>query len=244
MVTGYQTCVKPLARTHLRRSRSAQQPEAPALQHHVHRCPRCQQGDRLTPGPVPARAPQARRHSQSNPGPGRLQAGGPGPALFHRRQRTYPKLARNSGVLWPTAYRYLHEGLTVLANRVQDLSTASKQDGGSGRAGARHHLRPRHGLIDALNRLAHSLDIPTVTDLDYENADPGFRHPVKKPQGDELTEHHQAFNRGIRNVYGVTNRANALLKVTFKALRRVSLDTATITRTALVLLKLEHCRTT
>ena len=104
-----------------------------------------------------------------------------------------------------------------------------------------------HGLIDALNRLAAALDLPTLTDLGYENAGPGFRHPVKKPQGGELTEHQQAFNKVIRCIHGVAERANALLKVTFKALRRVSLDPAAITRiarAALVLLQLGHGRTT
>ena len=104
-----------------------------------------------------------------------------------------------------------------------------------------------HGLIDALNRLAAALDLPTLTDLGYENAGPGFRHPVKKPQGGELTEHQQALNKVIRGIHGVAERANALLKVTFKALRRVSLDPAAITRiarAALVLLQLGHGRTT
>ncbi|MEZ3183278.1 IS5/IS1182 family transposase, partial [Streptomyces pimonensis] len=50
----------------------------------------------------------------------------------------------------------------------------------------------------------------------------------------------------IRGVHAVAERANALLKVTFKALRRVSLAPAAITRitrAALVLLQLEHGRT-
>ncbi len=104
-----------------------------------------------------------------------------------------------------------------------------------------------HGLIDALNRLAAALDLPTLTDLGYENAGPGFRHPVMKSQGGELTEHQQAFNKVIRGIHGVAEHANALLKVTFKALRRVSLDPAAITaspRAALGLLQLEHGRTT
>ena len=103
-----------------------------------------------------------------------------------------------------------------------------------------------HGLIDALNRLANILDIPTLTNLGYENAGDGFRHPVMKPQGSELAKHHKAFNKVIRGIHGVAERANALLKVTFKALRRVSLDLAAITRiarAALVLLQLEHGRT-
>ncbi|MDQ0946140.1 hypothetical protein QFZ24_000063 [Streptomyces phaeochromogenes] len=104
-----------------------------------------------------------------------------------------------------------------------------------------------HDLIDALNRLAAALGIPTLTDLGYENAGGGFRHPVKKPKGGELTEQAQTFNAVIRAIHAVAERANALLKVTFKALRRVSLDPTAITRiarAALVLLQLEHGRTT
>lgn len=103
------------------------------------------------------------------------------------------------------------------------------------------------GLIAALNRLAAVLDVPTLTDLSDENADPGFRHPVKKPQGRELTLKQRTFNKVIRGVHGIAERANALLTVTFKVLRRVSLDPGSITRiarAALVLLQLESGRTT
>jgi len=47
-------------------------------------------------------------------------------------------------------------------------------------------------------------------------------------------------------VHAPSERANSLLKTTFKALRRVSLDPTrigAITRAALVLLHLEHDRT-
>jgi DDE superfamily endonuclease len=214
------------------------------------------------------------------------------------------QLARDNGIAAPTAYRYLHEGLTVLADHAPDLSTALERAAAAGythlnldgtvvrtdRVAApgpngadlwwsgkhRHHggnvqvisapngwplwvspVRPgrehdttcarAHGLIDALNRLATTLGTPTLTDLGYENAGDGFRHPVKKPKGGELTEDDQTFNKVIRSIHGVAERANALLKVTFKALRRVSLDPASITRiarAALVLLQLEHGRTT
>ncbi|MER5915893.1 transposase family protein [Streptomyces sp. NPDC001982] len=214
------------------------------------------------------------------------------------------RLARDNGISVPTAYRYLHEGLTALADDAPDLSTALERavaagythlnlDGtvvrtdrvaAPGPNGAdlwwsgkhRHHggnvqvisapdgwplwvspVRPgrehdttcarAHGLLDALNRLAATLGIPTLTDLGYENAGAGFRHPVKKPKGSELTEDAQAFNKVIRGIHGVAERANALLKVTFKALRRVSIDPSAITRiarAALVLLQLEHGRTT
>ncbi len=116
------------------------------------------------------------------------------------------------------------------------------------RPGREHDItRARaHGLVDALNRLAATLGIPTLTDLGYENAGPGFRHPVKKPKGRELREPEQAFNSVIRDVHAVAERANALLKVTFTALRRVSLDPAAITRiarAALVRLQVERGRT-
>jgi hypothetical protein len=213
------------------------------------------------------------------------------------------QLARDNGISVPTAYRYLHEGLTVLADHAPDLSTALERAAAAGYthlnldgtviradrvavAGPndadlwwsgkhKHHggnvqviaapdgwpiwvspVRPgrehdatcarAHGLVDALNRLAATLGIPTLTDLGYENAEPGFRHPVKKPKGRELAEPDQAFNAVIRGVHAVAERANALLKVTFKALRRVSLDPAAITRiarAALVLLQLERGRT-
>jgi hypothetical protein len=218
------------------------------------------------------------------------------------------QLACDNGISAPTAYRYLHEGLTTLADHVPDLSTAleravaagythlnldgtvirtdrvaapgpngadlwwsgkHKHHGGNvqvisapdGRPAAvglpgpprREHdttCARTHGLITALNRLATTLGVPTLTDLGYENAGPGFRHPVKKPQGSELNAEQQTFNKVIRGIHGVAERANALLKVTFKAfkaLRRVSLDPGSITRiarAALVLLQLEHGRTT
>ncbi|PZT76862.1 IS5/IS1182 family transposase [Streptomyces sp. AC1-42W] len=214
------------------------------------------------------------------------------------------QLARDNGISVPTAYRYLHEGLTVLADHAPDLSTALERAAAAGythlnldgtvirtdRVAAagpnkadlwwsgkhKHHggnvqviaapdgwpiwvspVRPgrehdttcarTHGLVDALNRFAATLGIPTLTDLGYENAADGFRHPVKKPKGGELTEEQRTFNAAIRGIHGVAERANALLEVTFKALRRVSLDPAAITRiarAALVLLQLEHSRTT
>ncbi|MFJ6564560.1 transposase family protein [Streptomyces sp. NPDC091412] len=214
------------------------------------------------------------------------------------------QLARDNDISVPTAYRYLHEGLTVLADHAPDLSTALERAAAAGythlnldgtvirtdRVGAagpngadlwwsgkhKHHggnvqvisapdgwplwvspVRPgrehdttcarAHGLVNALNRLAATLGVPTLTDLGYENAADGLRHPVKKPKSGELAESDRAFNAVIRGVHAVAERANALLKVTFKALRRVSLDPAAITRIArasLVLLQIEHGRTT
>jgi hypothetical protein len=81
-----------------------------------------------------------------------------------------------------------------------------------------------HGLVDVLNRLTATLGVPTLPDLGYENIGDGFRHPVKKPRGGELTEEHEAFNATMRGVHGMTERANPLPKVTFKLLRGASVD--------------------
>ncbi|GAA1461924.1 hypothetical protein GCM10009603_28710 [Nocardiopsis exhalans] len=102
-------------------------------------------------------------------------------------------------------------------------------------------------LLPALEKVATDQGLLTLTDLGYENLSPAIRHPVKKPAGQELTGDQKAYNQLIRGVHGVAERANSLLKTTFKALRRVSLDPwriGAITLAALVLLQLEHDRTT
>jgi hypothetical protein len=89
-------------------------------------------------------------------------------------------------------------------------------------------------------------DIPTLTDLGYEDlAGPALRMPVKKVKGVELTQNRKQYNLIVRGVHGVAERANSLLKTTFKALRRVSVcpwRIGAITKAALVLLHLEHGR--
>jgi hypothetical protein len=101
------------------------------------------------------------------------------------------------------------------------------------------------GLLEALAQ-ANTQGMPTLTDLGYEGLSPAIRHPVKKPKGRDLTDEHKAYNALIRGVHALAERANSLLKTTFKALRRVSLDPnriGAITKAALVLLRLEYNRT-
>ena len=65
------------------------------------------------------------------------------------------------------------------------------------------------------------------------------------PKGSELTDAQTTYNKLIRGVCGIGERADSLLKTTFKALRHVSLDTwriGVITKAALILLHLEHDR--
>jgi hypothetical protein len=100
-------------------------------------------------------------------------------------------------------------------------------------------------LLPALEFYDTEYRTPTLADLGYLNLLPAVRHPYKRPKGTELTEAQAAYNKVIRGVHGVAERANALLKETFAALQLVSLSPTrigAITKAALVLLHLEHSR--
>jgi hypothetical protein len=211
--------------------------------------------------------------------------------------------ARDSQISRSSAYKYLHEGLLVLAAQAPDLDTAGQaaRDAGHthlnldgtliytdrcahlGPNGAdlwwsgkhKHHggniqvlcapdgwprwvadVRPRRehdttcakaadGLIAGLEH-AERQAVPTLTDLGYINLSPAIRHPFKKPKGGELTGPQKTYNKILRGIHGPAERANCLLKTTFKALRHVSLDPwkiGRITKAALVLLQQIHNRT-
>jgi hypothetical protein len=47
--------------------------------------------------------------------------------------------------------------------------------------------------------------------------------PIKKPSGKKLTDDQKTYNKLIRGIRGIGERANALLIMGFKALRRISL---------------------
>lgn len=103
------------------------------------------------------------------------------------------------------------------------------------------------GLLPTLEEAAAEANLLTLTDLGYQNLSPALRTPIKKPKRGELTVEHKAYNLLIRGVHCVAERANSLLKTTFKALRRVSLDPrriGAIVKAAHVLLRLEHGRHT
>lgn len=101
------------------------------------------------------------------------------------------------------------------------------------------------GLLPALEEAATSSNLLTLTDLGYENLSLAIRHPLKKPKGGDLTIEQKTYNQLVRSVHGVAERANSLLKTTFKVLRRVSLAPdriGAIVKAAHVLLRLEHGR--
>lgn len=84
-------------------------------------------------------------------------------------------------------------------------------------------------------------------DLGYEGESGTITVGYKKPPGGNLTSIEKAYNKVHNGLRAVGERGNSLLKTTFKALRNVSLcpwRIGTIVAAALVLLHLEHDRTT
>jgi hypothetical protein len=90
-------------------------------------------------------------------------------------------------------------------------------------------------------------ELPILADLGYEGEADLLTIAYKKPKGGKLTLDQQQYNMLQTALRAVGERANSLLKTTFKALRRVSLDPGRIgdiVSGALVLLHIEHDRTT
>ena len=86
-----------------------------------------------------------------------------------------------------------------------------------------------------------------LADLGYQGEAHLFRLPAKKPTGGELTEDQQAYNALHSALRCLGERANALLKTTFRVLTRIRgcpWRIGNITAAALVLLHIENNRTT
>ena len=101
-------------------------------------------------------------------------------------------------------------------------------------------------ILAALNEWTGD-DLPALADLGYEGEPGTFTLPVKKSKGARLTEEHKQLNWLQAHARARAEQANAVLKMTFKALRHVSLDPGMIgmiVAAALVLLHVEHGRTT
>ncbi len=150
----------------------------------------------------------------------------------------------NSADLWWSG-KHKHHGGNVQVLSAPDGWPLWISDVRPGREHDTTCARAEADLLPALDNAMDEHRLPTLTDLGYENLSPALRHPVKKPAHTALSDDRKAYNQLIRGVHGVCERANSLLKTTFKALRRVSLDPwriGAITRAALVLLQLEHGR--
>lgn len=206
-----------------------------------------------------------------------------------------PVLARDARVSIATAYRYLHEGIDVIAAQAPELPDvlAHGIDQGwgfvcldgtlipatrcSARSEAGHDLwysgkHKRHGgniqvlagpdgypewvsdvepgsTHDITAARTHALPalypaaaqgLPTLTDKGYQGAGIGIIVPTK---GRNLAPDNQARNTLITALRAPAERANALLKRTWKTLERITLcpwRIGAITAAALVLLHLQR----
>lgn len=107
-------------------------------------------------------------------------------------------------------------------------------------------LRAHPEILTALNEWT-SDDLPALADLGYEGEPDTFTLPVKKSKGAKLTDEYKQLNWLQAHARARAEQANAVLKMTFKALRLVSLNPGKIgliVAAALVLLHVEHDRTT
>ena len=150
----------------------------------------------------------------------------------------------NGADLWWSG-KHKHHGGNIQVLSHPDGFPAWVSDVRPGREHDTTCAKAAEDLLPALALYEAEYGMPTLTDLGYVNLSTAIRHPHKKPKGGKLTEEQTTYNKVIRGVHGVAERANALLKETFAALQRVSLDPArigAITKAALVLLHLEHHR--
>jgi hypothetical protein len=104
-----------------------------------------------------------------------------------------------------------------------------------------------HGEILPLLAAWSDDDLRVLGDLGYEGEAATITVAFKKPKNAACTDVQQQFNRAHNAVRAIGERGNSLLKTTFKALRNVSLcpwSIGRITSAALVILHIEHDRTT
>jgi hypothetical protein len=110
--------------------------------------------------------------------------------------------------------------------------------------------RAHPDLLPALDLWSDDEQRVALADLGYEGENDRLVCPVKKPSkasGQQLSVDQRTFNLLHSATRALAERGNALLKTTFKGLRRVSLcpwRIGAITAAALVLLHIEHDRTT
>ena len=116
------------------------------------------------------------------------------------------------------------------------------------RPGREHDTTAVRSHTEILPVLTESVDdLRTLGDLGYEGEADTITVAFKKPKDGELTGIQQLFNKAHNGIRAIGERGNALLKMTFRALRNISLDPwriGKIVAAALVLLHIDHARTT
>jgi DDE superfamily endonuclease len=106
-------------------------------------------------------------------------------------------------------------------------------------------VRTHTEVLPALVEAGH--DLRSLGDLGYEGEADTITVAFKKPKGGRLTLLQQQLNTVHNSLRAIGERGNSLLKMTFKALRNVSLDPwriGKIVAAALVILHIDHGRTT
>jgi DDE superfamily endonuclease len=106
-------------------------------------------------------------------------------------------------------------------------------------------VRTHTEILPALAQAA--ADLRSLGDLGYVGEADTITVAFKKPKHSILDTLQQQFNKVHNGVRAIGERGNALLKMTFKALRGISLDPwriGKIVAAALVLLHFDHARTT
>ncbi len=105
--------------------------------------------------------------------------------------------------------------------------------------------RTHPALLPALTDAAG--DLRTLGDLGYEGLADTITVAYKRPKNGGLLLVQQQFNKAHNSLRAVGERANALLKMTFRALRNIGLDPwriGKIVAAALAILHTEYGRTT
>jgi hypothetical protein len=112
------------------------------------------------------------------------------------------------------------------------------------RPGREHDTTAVRTHAEILPALAEvSDDLRTLGDLGYEGEAETITVAFKKPKDGTLTDIQQTFNKAHNGIRAIGERGNALLKMTFRALRNISLNPWRIGE-ALVILHIDHARTT
>ena len=150
----------------------------------------------------------------------------------------------NGADLWWSG-KHKHHGGNIQVLSYPDDFPCWASDVRPGREHDTTCAKKAQALVPALEFYEAEYRFPTLTDLGYVSLSPAIRHPYKKAKGAELTDQQGTYNKVIRAVHGIAERANAPLKENFAALQLVSLSPTrigAIVKAALVLLHLEHGR--
>ncbi len=106
-------------------------------------------------------------------------------------------------------------------------------------------VRAHPQILSALTEAG--TDLRTLGDLGYQGLADTITVAFKKPKNGGLLLVQQQFNKAHNSLRAIGERGNSLLKMTFRALRNISLNPwriGKIVAAALVILHIEHNRTT